>query len=813
MKTSGMRAIARGFAMSASTLALGLAGHPAIAAVEPRTPPAPNAATPVPATTAPVTGDEPQDKKGIDEGSGIAEGSDIVVTATRANTIAPVTASLKQAQPASIISRSFIEDSLPASADFNQIALISPSVSNTGAANGVGLSESKAQIRGFQDGEYNITYDGVPFGDTNDPSHHSNTFFPSNTIETEIVDRGPGNASQLGQATFGGNINLFSRETRETPGVELKGSYGTYNTYLLRGVVQSGAIAKLGGTEIVLSGQHIGSDGARTYSPFRSNNVFGKIVVPIGPNAKLTILGTYNENSFNQPDNDGVTLGQAALYGKYFSLNNDPKTMNYYKYNYTHKTTDFEVVKFEAELAPRSTFENRTYTYSYDNETLTGNDVTIFGTATPTATTPALVAAAVTAADVTTPTQGGKAVLGGVPGYTKTNKYRVFGDIAKTRLDFGFGALTAGAWIEFANTYRQQRDVNLVDMTPNYVEKALNLAILPAGTVQPPANVKFDQNSRTIQTEEFVELELRPIAGLTITPGYKHVDFERKINALFNQTTRYAQQQHNTYTADLPFAQINYAITPHVSAYGEFAKGFLAPPLSVLYVVNPSLSTVAPERSTNYQAGIVFHGQNLSLDFDGYKIDFTNKFASVTTSNASDGVVFINQGAVTYKGLEGQATYALPRGFAVFANGSRNYAKTQNPGQPQQQVAKAPEWTAAGGVLYKQGPIRFSLIDKWVGHQYFVTPAGTIGATTYDSYNNPTYQSKGYNTAILSAQYDIGHFRFGLQVYNLLDSTRVTSISQGKAATGTSGLTSVFPYDQYIFQTGRQFSGDITVVF
>ena len=84
---------------------------------------------------------------------------------------------------------------------------------------------------------------------------------------------------------------------------------------------------------------------------------------------------------------------------------------------------------------------------------------------------------------------------------------------------------------------------------------------------------------------------------------------------------------------------------------------------------------------------------------------------------------------------------------------------------------------------------------------------------TYDSYNNPTYQSKGYNSAILSPGTTSGPIRLGLEVYNLLDSTRVTSISQGKAATGTSGLTSVFPYDQYIFQTAGRSPGDITVVF
>jgi iron complex outermembrane receptor protein len=728
------------------------------------------------------------DAQAQSQNGGIAEGSDIVVTATRPNEIAPVTASLQATQPQSIVSRSFIEDSLPATADFNQIALISPSVSNTGSANGSGLSESKAQIRGFQDGEYNVTYDGVPFGDTNDPTHHSNTFFPSNTIETLIVDRGPGNASQLGQATFGGNINLFSRATRKYASVEMKGTYGSFNTYLLRGLVQSGAIEKLGGTEIALSGQHVASDGARTFSPFKSNNIFGKVMIPIGPNARLTLLATYNENTFNQPDNDGATLSQIAQFGKYFSLNNDPSSQTYYKYNRTHKTTDFEVAKFEATLAPWATFENRAYTYSYDNETLSGNDVTLFATAT---------VAQIVTANVVTLTPEAKAVTG-VPGYTKTDKYRVFGDIAKTRIDFGFGAITAGAWLEWSNTYRQQRDVDLVTGGRNYIEKAVADPISKAAT---PQDIKFDQNSHTNHTEEFVELELRPISGLKITPGFKHVDFNRQIDAQYNQTTRYAQKQSNTYTANLPFATINYAVTPQVSVYAQYARGFLAPPLSVLYVANPGLSTVAPERSTNYQAGAVYHGSNLSLDVDVYKIDFTNKFTSVVSTVPGEGTVFFNQGAVQYKGVEGQITYAFPIGVAVFANGSRNYAKTDNPGMIRQQVAKAPEWTAAGGILYKHGPIRFSLIDKWVGKQFFIAPGGSIAPG--NAYDNPVYQSRGYNSAILSARYDIGPMRIGVEVNNLLNSKRVTSISTGKTS----------PFDQYFYQVGRAFTGDITVTF
>lgn len=711
---------------------------------------------------------------------GIAEGSNILVTATKVNEIAPVTASLQATQPQAIISRSFIKDSLPATADFNQIALISPSVSNFGGVNGPGLSESKAQIRGFQDAEYNITYDGVPFGDTNDPSHHSNTFFPSNTIETLVVDRGPGNASNLGIATFGGSMNLFSRATREDASTEFKGSYGSWNTWLGRAVLQSGAIDKLGGTEIMLSGQHIESDGARTFSPFRSNNIFGKVMIPISPDVKLTLLGTYNENRFNQPDKDGATLSQVALYGKNFSLNNDPNSQTYYGYNHTHKTTDFEIVTLEANIAPGSTFENRAYTYSYDNETLSGNDVTLFATATP---------AQIAAANVVTLTAGSKTTSFGVPGYTKTNKYRVYGDIAKTRLQLtDFATVTAGMWIEWANTYRQQRDVNLITMAPNYVEKAVKNPVTGAVT---PANIKFDQDSHTNHTELFAELELRPLPGLTVTPGFKHVDFERQIDAAYNQTTRYGQNISDSYKADLPFVTANYAVTDQLSTYAQFAKGFLAPPLSVLYVANPQLSTVAPQKSTNYQAGFVYHGSHLSLDADVYYIDFRNKFTSFTSAVPGEGVIFINQGKAVYKGVEGQMTYAFDNGLALFANGSRNYAKTNNLGTAHTQLANAPMWTAAGGLLFKNGPIKLSLIDKYTGPQYAVD--GEPAA----------YRIAGYNTAILSTRYEFGPVRVGIEVNDLFNSKRITNINQGKTV----------PFDQYFYQPGRSVTGDITLTF
>lgn len=701
--------------------------------------------------------------------SEIAEGSEIVVTATLANEIAPVTSSLQTTQPQAIVSRSFIEDSLPATADFNQLALITPSFSSTGGDGGMGISESKGTLRGFQDGEYNITYDGVPFGDTNDPTHHSNTFFPSNTVETVVVDRGPGNAASLGQATFGGSVNLFSRATRADMGASLRAAYGTNNTFLIRPMLQSGSIAALGGTQVLVGGQYVRTDGVRTLAPYNQTNLFAKVMIPLGPDVNLTLLSTYNKNHFNQPDNDGPTLAQVALYGKHFLLNDDPSTPQYRGYNYTDKKTDFELVKLEADLAKGVRIENRAYTYYYNNTTLSASDTTIAGG-------PANV----------TKNANGTTNVGHIPGYTKLNSYRTYGDILKGIFDFGPATLTAGVWHEWNNTWRSRFQYDLTAGGPaanayDYNQKT------PAGV---PKYVNYDQDSSGHQTQIFGELEIRPAAGLRITPGIKYITFTRNIDAVANQKTHAPAQFHANWTSTLPFLTVNYQPRQDLAIYGQYARGFLAPPLSVLYNLNPGNNTVAPQTSDSYQVGVVYHGSRLSIDADVYYIDFNNKFAS---AKVNGDTVFFNQGGVVYKGIEGQVTYAFGNGLAVFANASLNSAKAKG---TDLQVAKAPKGTAAAGILYKHGPIKFSLIDKYTGVQY-ADDSETLG-----------YRIPGYNSAILSLGYDFGPFAIEGTVSDLFNSEKVTSIDINNGPAG-----SILGNDQYHFQPGREASISLIAKF
>ena len=136
----------------------------------------------------------------------------VVITGTLFNPdVAPAKASLNTTEPQTIINRSYIEDSVPPTADYVTILAITPSL--TGAdINGPGLSDGnvKNTLRGLPDGQYGMTFDGIPFGDTNGPTHHSASYFPATTIGAIEVERGPGNAGNLGPATFGGSINLYS---------------------------------------------------------------------------------------------------------------------------------------------------------------------------------------------------------------------------------------------------------------------------------------------------------------------------------------------------------------------------------------------------------------------------------------------------------------------------------------------------------------------------------------------------------------------------------------------------------------------------
>ena len=679
--------------------------------------------------------------------------SDIIVTGSQTAESAPITASLTTTQPQSAVSRVFI-DNTTATADFNELIALTPGVSISGTGNGYGLGETKATIRGFQDGEYNVTYDSIPFADTNNPTHHSTAFFPSNTIETVVVDRGPGNASQLGQATYGGNINMYSRAVTDEMGGQVEALLGNWSTFVGRAEFQSGAIDSLGGTRIVVTGQYLRSDGALTFSPVNSKNLYAKAVIPIGPSNTLTVMSTWNRNFYYQSDvNKGATCGSAqkgvagfanaalgpngqpltqlsgenraassnvGVSGLDYGLGNDPTQQDYWKYNRTDKTTDFSYLRLQSDLGSGFSMDNRAYMYGYTNNTLSGNTGSVVTGFTGAGTAASPFKAVTNATDVL--------------GYNKLNKYRVLGYIGQIDYNFSMGKIRLGGWYEYADTDRHLVDLDMTTGGYSYNEKFNNGNGTAAQNALPPisqANLQYVQHSTWNQYQLFGEFEFRPVDSLSITPGIKYVHFTRSIDADVNQKSRTPLDTSGTWTKALPFLTANWQAMTNWSFYAQYAQGMYVPDLSSFYSSSGTLSTaldsLKPQTSTNYQVGTVWHGAKVSLDTDAYIINVDNKIGTCTTTGC-DTTLLINIGQVRYKGVEGELSYMPIHGLTLFGNGSYNYARSVTTGA---QIAKAPFTTAAAGFVYRNDGFRLAFSQKYTGTQYATEYSGSPGYRLY----------------------------------------------------------------------------------
>lgn len=657
-------------------------------------------------------------------------------------------------QPETDISRYAIKNIASPKDDYLAIMAASPSASNS-SPNGPGLSSKNGTIRGFQDGEYNVTFDGIPFGDPGSYGHATTSFFPAAVLGGLNIDRGPGTASTIGNATFGGTMALISEPLSDTRGATVSGSYGSGNTYQSGVDLQSGVIDATGGTRILFNYNHTESDGLIKYSGLRQDNYFLKVQQPIFDFAHVSLVSertTLDWNGFSQP-----TLAATSRYGySYANLNNDPKSQQYYKYNTDDRPADFSYLAFDASRYGFR-FTNKLYTYGLDD---TGQ-----GGAVTTGTTP-----------------NSTLLSSGVPGAISTTDYRAWGNIAKLEHDFGSGFTSvtarAGVWYEHTRDDLQQYTV---DLTSNVI-KSYKIYSSP---------VSFNLLAHSDNTQSFVEFAWKPLPGLTITPGWKHVDFERSIGG---QSSFKPVGTDNSYAVDLGSTSVNYRINTNLAVYAQWAMGFQAPQINTQESPGSAYNTLSPQQTINYQAGIVWKSDRFVADFDGYYINFRNKINALSQPFGTGGglvTVYTNQGGVIYKGFEAEATYRVGYGLSVTANGSINSGETKG---ADLQIANAPSSTADFGLLYDRKSIYGSFLTKYVGHRF----AGVGQLASGANYT----RLPAYSDTDLTIGYRLGkRYRFEFQIDNLFDNR---SITEGN---GSSSLLT------YYYLPSRNFYGTVSVSF
>src|SRR5471030_1627732 len=178
---------------------------------------------------------------------------------------APSQASLTARSAQSLISAEYIQNYTSPVSDYSQVLQMAPGTFSV-SANGPGLSDTKTFYRGFQDGQYSMTFDGIPFNDTNDPTHHSWVFFPAQTIGSTVFDRSPGSAASIGPSTYGGSVNMLSPSL--TPRQQINGtvSYGSFNTRLFDAAFDSGRLGGDGKSRLLIDAHTMRSDGYQTFN-------------------------------------------------------------------------------------------------------------------------------------------------------------------------------------------------------------------------------------------------------------------------------------------------------------------------------------------------------------------------------------------------------------------------------------------------------------------------------------------------------------------------------------------------------------------
>jgi iron complex outermembrane receptor protein len=589
-----------------------------------------------------------------------------VGAAPTASKSAPSQSSLDARSAQSEVSNAFVRNYVSPVADFSQVLQMTPGLYSY-SPNGVGLGDTQTFFRGFSDGDYSVSFDGIPFQDTNDPTHHSWAFFPSQFLGGAIVDRSPGSAATIGPANFGGSVNLLSRPLEPDARSSVFGSYGSFNTKIYGAEMETGQIGKDGDSNLLINAHQMTSDGYQTYNKQQRDAVSFKFQTALTDNTALTFFGSYIDLKTNTPDATAATRSQIAQFGDNYLLSADPTQGNYFGYNFYHVTSDFDYIGLTSNLGNGWKLDDKLYTYSYHNQQNFNNGLAL-------TTTSAI---------------------------DKLNSYRTYGNLLRVSQESGLGTFRTGLWSEVAHTDRYQ--------FPSDPVTGID-AVLP----------KFSETFTTTTLQPFAEYEFKVNDALKITPGIKYSMYRQALTQLPDNGATVGDLggapnvQHSAdYRSVLPSLDAHYMLQKNWSAYVQYATGDEIPPSSVFDVVGGNTTTLpAATKSKTWQIGSVWKSEKYTFDIDAYRVRFDNAYSSFTDNTGF--TTFFSNGTSTAQGVEAEGNVLLGGGFNLYLNGTYGSNKFSSG----QWVANAPSDTETMMLGYSRNGWDLGWLNKRVGRTF-----------------------------------------------------------------------------------------------
>lgn len=698
----------------------------------------------------------------------------VVESISTAAATAPEGNTLEATSARTEVSSEFIKNFMSPLADYAEYVNLAPGTFSLNP-NGIGLGQGSTYFRGFQDGQYTMTFDGIPFEDTNTPTHHSWANFPSGWTDSVDFDRSAGLASDIGPTNFGGSIHLNSPPLFPDPDIQATISGGSWNTRLLQLDADSGFFGPGNKSSFLMDIQQLLSDGYQTFNYQKRVAGYGKYQYRFSDRTSITAYGGLVDIWTNTPKNNNPTSGELAQYGDNFLLQGNEYLPSgalnplWYGLDFYHVQTDFEYLDFNTKLDNGWKFDTKLYTTRYWNKQNYQNGSTI------------------------------SLSLNKPSGVDKLNGYRHAGDTATLSKDTQWGIFRTGAWYDWAYTDRYQYPSN------------------PLSWLDTPLP-NFHEHFITQSVQPFAEFEWHASRRLVVTVGVK--------DAYYNMTLNQYQDNGKTvgclggtagtdpvtkapicigggaftthsvgYNNWLPNVAARYFLKSDWSAYAQWSEGSIIPPSAVFDVPNGQVLTPpTPTLARTYQVGSVYKRKHWTLDVDAYYVHFQNNYDSYTDPISGEAV-FVPSGPTNTKGIEAETNVIVGWGFSIYANGSWGSAKyAEGPNIPNGGlwVANSPKNIETISLLYRHKNWDIGLVDKRVGTMYndngsLIYPGYTIAYPVDQAITIQPFTLVNFfaNYTIKNQSWLRGS-KLGLAINNLADSHNIVGVTPATAASAAA---------------------------
>ena len=550
---------------------------------------------------------------------------EVVIRAVRADERAPVTQTTVDQQGIESVYAGqdalfVLEDLTPAILTYSESGT---SVSNYG----------QMRLRGIDQTRINITLDGVPLNDMIDQGVFFSNFTDfGNSIASVQVQRGVGTSTN-GTASYAGSINFESVNLNDSvPSVEVQLMGGSFDTYRASGEVKTGLLANqtafYGRFTRTLSDGYRDHTGTNSYSFFFSGGYFGKKDL-------LKITG------FSGRSQNGLAYLPVALP----DIQRRPET-NYVSENdiddFGQSLVQLQYTRFVGVST------SWTSTLYYGNA---GGDFP----------------AGFSVADSTFGVSSGDTTFRTGERFTQLNyplfnhHYGLMSSISHTSRD-GRWELNGGG---HASTFRRenQEAIILDNANPYYQDRSRK------DEVSAFAKLSYQQNDWLL----FADLQLRAV-GLRM---WADTVFLKQADATF--PVQSATIPNRQWIFLNPKVGVTYRISAQSNVYASYGRSGREPTrfdiLGSTQINRFNLASVQdvdavqPEYVNDFEAGVRFHAERLSVRANLFYMQFTNEIAPIGQAIPEGFVQLRKNIASSYRrGLELEGQYRLFRALSFEGN-------------------------------------------------------------------------------------------------------------------------------------------------